>query len=82
MGAESGVGRSRAGNSLIAYPAMADMIDPAMVRKSEPAYRETQSALTEEVSTGTLPAACQETEIPLRRADTTRSRSVRRGKYA
>jgi hypothetical protein len=36
-GADSDVDRSRAGSALIAYPVRADMMDPPMVRRSEPA---------------------------------------------
>jgi hypothetical protein len=35
FGAESGLGRNRPGSSRIAYPASAEMMDPAMVRKRE-----------------------------------------------
>jgi hypothetical protein len=35
--AEAEAGRSRAGSSFSTYPATADMIDPTIVRKKEPA---------------------------------------------
>ena len=37
LDAESEAGRSRAGSSFNTYPAMADMTDPTIVRKREPA---------------------------------------------
>lgn len=42
MGTESDVDRRREGRSLIAYPASADMMDPVIVSKSEPAYGKIQ----------------------------------------
>ena len=75
LGAESDAERSLSGISLIAYPASAEMMDPVIVRKSEPAYCESHSKLAE-VSTRGVPVPCQEIESPLCLAETVRSRSV------
>src|SRR5947208_1872807 len=79
LGAESDVDRSRAGSSFIAYPASADMMDPVIVRMSEPAYWESQPNI-EDLSTGALSVPCHDNERPLCRAVTSRLRSVRAAK--
>src|SRR6516225_3512912 len=67
--------RRRPGNSLIAYPVSADIIDPAMVSKSEPAERESHPKLLEP-SAGALLVPTQDSRRALWRAETESSLSL------